>query len=188
MVENVAQFAFPSQHMASHSPGPRWTRDGQNEASRQFALDLIYCWSLCGSEAWLVFGKQQNQWGGFVQGFWMDLLSNRSQELERILPGIFLLHTSCRLSMRGMLLSAIQRHMGSGYDDITKPCHKILASLHRMFCNVSRNLENKYLRHEKMMLLTHYNCLVIVFLSGKNCRHSLIMGFIIGSKESKYPR
>jgi hypothetical protein len=136
LVENVFQFAFPSQHVASQSRGPRWTRDDQNETSRPYALDLIYCWSLCGGEAWLVFGRQENQWGPFAQGFWTDMMSNRPRELEQTLPGIFLLHTSCRLAMRGMLLSAIQRHMGTGHD-MTKSCQMILSSLFQLFRHVS---------------------------------------------------
>ena len=137
LVENVIQFVFPSQREAHQARGPQWTTDGQNEASRSYALDLLYCWYLCGGETWSVFSKQESQWGSYVQSFWMDLIANRNQDLHRTLPVIFQLSTSCRTSMKGMLFSSIQRHMGSGHD-MTKICHRILSSLFGIFINVSR--------------------------------------------------
>ena len=128
LVENITQFAFPVPHAANFSRRPRWTRDGQFELSRQYALDLIYCWSLSSGEAWTVFGNIQKQWEDFPIRFWEEMISSQSQTLEDTLPGIYLLHVVCRRSMRGILFSTIQRHLKNA-SDMKELCQAILESL-----------------------------------------------------------
>ena len=92
LVENVVQFCLISPtETDGNALGPRWTRgDGtQQESSLSFALDLIYCWRLSGSQAWSIFGKLENRWRPTIEKFWLTLMTNQDIP-DNLFPRIFL--------------------------------------------------------------------------------------------------
>jgi hypothetical protein len=137
LVENIVHFVFPSGNTVdfSHS-GPRWIWDGQYEGSQSYALDLIHSWSLCNSDPWSVFTKNDSLWRPFIETSWTSIFLDQSPDLERVLPKLFLVHTARPLAAKSILV-LVMKQLAIEDNGLSKPYQFLISWLLKKSRHVS---------------------------------------------------